>query len=32
MYPLDIARTKAGEVKNLAQEREYPLECIIEKE
>ncbi|MFO7850727.1 MAG: ATP-dependent Clp protease adapter ClpS [Spirochaetia bacterium] len=32
VYPLDIARTKAGEVKKLAQEREYPLECIIEKE
>ena len=31
-YPLDIARTKAGQVKKLARESEYPLECTIEKE
>jgi ATP-dependent Clp protease adaptor protein ClpS len=32
VYPFDIARTKVGQVKKLAQESEYPLECIIEKE
>lgn len=32
VYPYDIARTKVGQVKKLARESEYPLECIIEKE
>ncbi len=31
-YPLDIARTKAGQVKKLARDSEYPLECVVEKE
>ncbi len=31
-FPYDIARTKAVQVKQLAKENEYPLECVIEKE
>jgi len=32
VYSYDIARTKAVQVKQLAKEHEYPLECVIEKE
>lgn len=32
VYSFDIARTKAVQVKQLAKEHEYPLECVIEKE
>jgi len=32
VYSYDIARTKAVQVKQLAKENEYPLECIVEKE
>lgn len=31
-YSYDIARTKVLQVKQLAKENEYPLECVIEKE
>ncbi|MDR1399955.1 MAG: ATP-dependent Clp protease adaptor ClpS [Treponema sp.] len=29
-YPWDIAQTKAEQVHNLAQKREFPLRCIVE--
>lgn len=32
VYSYDIARTKTVQVKQLAKEHEYPLECVIEKE
>lgn len=32
VYPYDIAETKVGKVLHLAQEREYPLQCQMEKE
>jgi len=32
VYSYDIARTKAVQVKQLAKENEYPLECVVEKE
>jgi len=31
-FPYDIARTKTVQVKQLAKENEYPLECVLEKE
>lgn len=30
-YPYDIAQTMAGQVHAIAQEREFPLKCIVEK-
>jgi len=32
VYSYDIARTKTVQVKQLAKEHEYPLECVVEKE
>jgi ATP-dependent Clp protease adaptor protein ClpS len=32
VFPYDIARTKSSQVKKLAKEQQYPLECVIEKE
>jgi ATP-dependent Clp protease adaptor protein ClpS len=31
LYPYDIAQTMSGQVHALAQEREFPLKCIVEK-
>jgi ATP-dependent Clp protease adaptor protein ClpS len=32
VYTLDIAQTKANQVHVLAQGREFPLKCIVEKQ
>ncbi len=31
IYPYDIAETKAGQVKEMARLREFPLRCIVEE-
>jgi ATP-dependent Clp protease adaptor protein ClpS len=32
VYTLDIAQTKVSQVHVLAQDREFPLKCIVEKQ
>lgn len=32
LYPYDIAQTKVIQVEKMAQEAEFPLECILEEE
>jgi len=32
VYSYDIARTKSIQVRQLSREKEYPLECVVEKE
>jgi ATP-dependent Clp protease adaptor protein ClpS len=32
LYPYDVADTKIGQVKNLAEQREFPLLCTMEPE
>jgi ATP-dependent Clp protease adaptor protein ClpS len=32
IYPYDIASTKCAQVINMAEERNFPLKCTIEKD
>ena len=32
VYTLDIAQTKAAQVKDLAQKAKFPLQCVLEKD
>ena len=32
LYPLDIARTKVVQVRQMADKAEFPLQCILEEE
>lgn len=32
IYTLDIAQTKAAQVKDLAQKAHFPLQCVLEKD
>jgi ATP-dependent Clp protease adaptor protein ClpS len=32
VYTYDIARTKSLQVRQLSREKEFPLECLVEKE